>query len=338
MHGKQSGGCQPSYPAPLDGTQILSRIVFRMHQLKKPLWILRLSKTYLRQIRRRFSAFFISDRSYIERQYQRSFGISPNLDNPTTFNEKLQWLKLHSRDPLLPICADKWRVRDFVSERVGARYLNELYKSYDDVKDISFSDLPDQFVLKVNHGSGQNILVSDKKKLNESRCNAKLRQFLSANHYYGGREWAYKNIHPKIICERLMSINGLAPDDYKFFCFQGVPRLIQVDVDRFGTHARDMFDTDWNLIPVEYVHSNSARPVGKPVNLNEMLDVSRSLADGFPFVRVDLYAYERQIIFGEMTFYPENAVGNFRPNSFDRKLGDWLDITQLSWQLASDNT
>ena len=275
----------------------------------------------------RFTSAFISDERFIKNQYRLITGFELDLENPTTFNEKLQWLKINYKNKNQHICADKYKVRDYVEDKVGSHILNTLLASYDSTDEIDLDQLPSSFVIKVNHGSGQNLFVSNKKDEEWRSSKKLLDHYMKTNHFYEGREWAYKNIEPKIICEKLLiDQDGSTPDDYKVFCFNGKARLIQVDLDRFGNHQRNMYDVDWNLQPVQYKYDNSCTAVEKPEALHTMIEYAERLSAEFPFVRVDFYYIDKQIYFGEMTFYPENAVGIFTPKSYDEFLGNYLKL------------
>jgi hypothetical protein len=141
-----------------------------------------------------------------------------------------------------------------------------------------------------------------------------------------GREWAYKNIKPRIICEKLLTENGASPKDYKIFCFNGEPKVIQVDLERFKDHKRNMYDINWNLLPVNYMYETEKNVLEKPLALAQMLGYAKQLSADLPFVRVDFYNVDGKIIFGEMTFYPENAIGQFQPESYDHIFGSYLQL------------
>lgn len=272
-----------------------------------------------------FPSMLLPDKTFIKLQYKSKTGIALNLNDPKTFNEKIQWLKINYRNPLYPICADKFAVRNFVKERIGSNVLNDLYCVYKSTKEIDYNELPKSFVLKVTHGSGQNIIVQDKSTIDETQINKKLDIFMKFNHYYSGREWAYKNIPPRIVCEKYLDDNGKPPKDYKIFCFGGEPKIIQVDTDRFDEHKRSFYDIDWNKLNVVYKYKD-AGTIDKPHTLNTMLEYAGKLSSEFPFVRVDFYEISDRVIFGEMTFYPENATVLFSPDEYNVMLGTYLKL------------
>ncbi len=272
----------------------------------------------------------LDDKKYIiEQQFERVVGYKPNIDNPRSFNEKMQWLKLYNEDPLLTKCADKYLVRDYVKEKIGEEYLIPLLGVWDSPDEIDFDKLPNQFVLKVNWGSGQNIIVKDKSKLNIEEAKAKLREWMKprSNLYYYSFEWCYKNIQAKIIAEKY--IQQLNDDlyDYKFLSYNGKVKNLFVVSDRYNNKYVDFYDTDWNKLPFERLYHNSPNGIAKPQNLDRMISLAERLSKDFPFVRVDFYDIEDKIYFGEITFYPGSGLEAFEPVEWDYKLGEMLTLT-----------
>ena len=281
---------------------------------------------YLKISLYKLSNLVISDTLYLKWQYKSKTKKTLNLHPPLSFNEKLQWLKINWKKEAYGIFADKYEVREHVENIIGKHILNDLYVVYEKVEDIDIKKLPESFVLKVNHGYGQNLIVTDKNSVDWENAFKLFRYYLNTNPYYFGREWAYKNITPRIICERYIEENGAPPKDYKFFCFNGKPKIIQLDFDRFRDHKRNMYDLEWHLLPFEITYSNDKAGTKKPASLHTMIEYATRLAAGFPFVRVDFYYVDHKILFGEMTFYPENALGQFRPDSYDTLLGTYLEL------------
>jgi hypothetical protein len=275
----------------------------------------------------RLLAIFVPDKIYIKWQYKKALGKELDLNNPTTFNEKIQWLKLNWRDEILTICADKYLVRDYVKSRVGEDILTKLYGVYDKVEDIVLDDFPESFVLKVTHGSGQNIICRNKKDMDWKHIFKLLRIFMANNHYYHGREFAYKNITPRIICEEYLDEKGQSPIDYKFCCFNGQPLLVDVHFDRFNGHKENFYDINWNLLPFTWGGlPNFSGDFNKPQDFNKMHSIAKELAKGLIFVRVDLFCVNNKVYFGEMTFYPANGVEQFVPESYDCILSSYLQL------------
>ena len=272
------------------------------------------------------SDHFTSDRTIWERQFQQAFGRPIDWNQPTTFNEKLHWIMRYHRDTIQTQCADKYAVRQFVTDRGLERILNPLYGVWERPEDIRFETLPGTWAMKVNHGSGQNMFRLDTAlPPNTERIRRQLAVWMKRSEYWRSREWAYKNIPPRIICEALLSDeNGQAPRDYKFFCFGGTPRFVQVDSDRFSDHRRDFFDLDWKPVPFGMKFPPSGQTIEPPKALADMAAYAQLLSRKFPFVRVDFYAMDERVVFGEMTWYPGGGTERFTPNEYDRVCGEMI--------------
>lgn len=302
--------------------------------LRKALWsvrfLLRQSLCDLQQWRchlRQWLHDCLPDRYVQASRFKQRFGRHLNLAAPTTFNEKLHWLMLYYRIPEMTQLADKYEVRTHVAARVGDWLLNDLYSVWDDPSALLFDQLPESFVLKVTSGSGQNILCRDKSRLDIESTRRQLAEWMKRIEYWDVREWSYKNIRPRIICEQFLTDErGSVPDDYKFFCFSGEPRFVQVDTGRFTDHHRDLFDLEWKLLPFNIEYFSSDRDIPRPENLETMISVARALSRGFPFVRVDLYSIGERVIFGEMTWYPGGGLERFSPDLYDLHLGQALTL------------
>lgn len=266
----------------------------------------------------------------LEVQFKKATGYDLNLDNPQTFNEKIQWLKLYYRDPLMTKCADKVGVRDYVKEKIGEEYLVPIIGIYNSADEIDFDALPNKFVAKVNWGSGQNIIVTDKSKLDIKEARQKLSNWMKPenNHYYDFFEWCYKDIEPKIIVEEFLDgVDDLI--DYKFFCYNGEPKnmfLVQSRSEGKDKMTFNFFDCDFNPLPFTRLYNRSEEKIEKPALWDEMIKVSKILAETFPFVRVDFYMLNNQLKIGELTFYPGNGTETFEPVSWDYKFGEMINL------------
>jgi hypothetical protein len=274
---------------------------------------------------KRLSARFVSDELFMQLYARLRTGSWVDLRSPVTFSEKIQWLKLHWRPARLATIADKADVRAYVSQRVGEDVLVPVHGIYGDPDEIPFEELPEPFVVKPTHGSGWVIFCRNKGRFDESAARRRLRRWLGRNYYYHAREPAYQRLRPRIICEQmLLADDGGTPPDYKFFCFNGVPAYVQVDIDRFTGHTRNIYDIGWNRIDAELLYPRCDRTVPRPATLERMVAIARRLSEGFPFLRVDLYSTGSRVWFGEMTLYPGNGIERFRPASVDRAFGDMI--------------
>ena len=270
---------------------------------------------------------FLPQKTFVKIYYQYYTGKKLNLEDPKELNEKIQWLKVYYRPKILNQLVDKYAVRSYVESKIGAQYLNECYGVYDSVGEVNFDEFPEKFVLKGVHGSNFNLIVKDKSKLNKTYARLKMRKWLWHNFYYkAGLEWAYKDVKPRILCEKyLEELDKGLLNDYKFFCFNGEPKFIHVDVARFGDHNRCFYDLDWKKLPYKHYLPNDAEPE-RPEMLAEMIEIAKILSADFPFVRVDLYSFSKRILFGELTFYPGNGVLEFYPDDYNRVSGDFLRL------------
>lgn len=267
---------------------------------------------------------FIPDPCMLKQQYRLKLGRKLNLKNPQRFTEKIQWYKLNYRNPIMTICSDKYNVREYIESKGLSNILNKLYAVYDDVDAIDLDSLPDKFVLKTTNGSGTNIFCRDKSDFSLKEAKKYLKEWLKRNNFSAGREWSYKNIKPKIIAEELLEDQNNQFDginDYKFLCFNGEAKYIILDVDRFVDHKRNIYDVEWNFINVSTDKPNLNNSILKPDGLDEMLNIASTLAEDFPFVRVDLYWVNNRVYFGELTFYPWSGYVQFEPDEFDFVLG-----------------
>lgn len=273
----------------------------------------------------------VDDASFCRLQYFRRHLRWPDLANPRSFNEKILWLKIHHRDPLLRLCADKFTVRDYVREKAGEEFLIPLLGVWESAEAVDFSKLPDRFVLKASHGSGWNILCRGRDTFDEISARQKLSRWLQRDFSKVGREWCYSSLAPRIVCEQFLAeANGEPPWDYKFFCYHGEPRFVQVDCARFQSHTRALYDTAWARIPcrLEYALQKTNSP--PPPGLQGMLHLAAKLSEPFPFVRVDLFTVGGNVFFGELTFYPGKGVERFHPGKFDRIFGEPLDLRRAA--------
>jgi len=286
----------------------------------------------LMRIIKRFLRNLLPDIILIKRMYRQSTSEKLNLKNPTSFNEKIQWLKLYGNLQKYTNLVDKYEVRKHVADTIGEEYLIPLLGVWDKAEDIDFSKLPEQFVLKCNHDCASVIICTDKASFDAETAKKKLNEHLTQNFYYGSREPQYKNIKPKIICEKYMvDESGAELKDYKFFCFNGEPKVIQVDFDRFTNHGRNLYDVEWCYIPVSILYpTDPSRVINRPSKLEKMLDLAKILSENIPHVRVDFYSIRDKIYFGELTFTHGSGYEKFEPKEFGLEMGSWIKLPKES--------
>ncbi|MCH5250055.1 MAG: glycosyl transferase [Lachnospiraceae bacterium] len=253
-------------------------------------------------------------------------GYQLNIDNPKTFNEKLQWLKLYNRKPEYTRMVDKYEVKQFVEERIGRGYTIPTLGVWDFFDEIDFDKLPERFVLKCTHDSGSIVIVDDKKNFDKEKAERTLNRALDMNFFWIGREWPYKNVKRKIIAEPYLCDSfGRELMDYKLFCFQGKVKMIEVDFDRFTNHKRNLYNRDWEYMPFRMMYPTVPEQIiEKPNRLSEMIAIAEKLSSAIPHVRIDFYIIDDKPIVGEMTFFPDCGIGAFEPAEWDEKLGDWI--------------
>lgn len=256
-------------------------------------------------------------------------GYKLNLENPKTYNEKIQWIKLYDLNPLMPKCCDKYAVREYVESKGCGDILNELIWQGFDPADIPFDELPEKFVIKVTHGSTFNIICTDKNRLKRNEVISKCNKWLKATFLEAYGEWFYGIEKPRVIVEKFLEDGTGRLRDYKVYCFNGIPRYIGVDSgdDSKGTHFKDIYDTDWNLIKgYEMAYPNSGVQIEKPEALDELLKYAKILSKDFLHARTDFYIVNGKVIFGEITFSNSAGFGKVEPEQFALKMGDYLEL------------
>jgi TupA-like ATPgrasp len=273
-------------------------------------------------------------RAYLADKFRYYHGYIPNLSAPSTFNEKIFHRMLFDRRPILMTFADKIAVRQYVGQKLKTiQHLSTIYRIFDKSDDLYGFEFPPRFVLKANHGSGWNYIHAHPTHVNVVRLARLARQWLKGNFAFAEGEWAYKDVQPKLICEEYLGTDQSCPVDYKFFCFAGKAQFIQVDFDRHDDHKRNIYDSSWNLLDIQYHGQYHSYPqevgtVARPGNLSEMKSVAELLSDGMDFVRVDLYDLGDRIVFGELTNYPAAGCGRFCPAKWDSTFGSYWHLPQ----------
>ncbi len=269
----------------------------------------------------------LSDRQYIKIRYWIENGIWPDLDNPGRLSEKVHYIKVNEQTPLRKLAADRLKVRDYVAEKVGEGHLIPMHGQFDSLTKENWDKLPQQFVLKANHGSAMVCIVQNKEEERFEEVKAVTEQWLRTDYSEVGREWIYKDVPRKIIAEKLITgPGGSVAYDFKFFCFHGKARLFHIDMDRFDEGRRNFFDEDFKPVDVTFRLPPKKEPVTLPSNIGEAKHVAEKLSEDFNFIRVDLYITEENIWFGELTNYPGNGFSRLLPDSYDLEYGELLRL------------
>lgn len=250
-----------------------------------------------------------------------------NLEEPKTYNEKIQWLKLYYKDPRIPQYVDKYQVRKYVNNKGLGHILNDLLWEGFNPEDIPFEKLPNKFVIKATHGQGYNIICTDKSKLNYKEIINKLNEWLDAKFFPSYGEWFYGVVRPRILVEEFIgNKENEVPKDYKIFCFNGSPKYIVVDTDRFSNHKRNVYDLNWNLKENYKFGFPNDKLTRKPKQLDQLIKYAQILSDNFPHVRVDFYIINHEIRFGEMTFTNGAGFDEIQPREFNLELGSYINL------------
>lgn len=276
---------------------------------------------------KKYSILF-TDRFYLKAQFRLRLGKKLNLTNPQTFNEKLQWLKLYDRKPEYTNMVDKYLAKKYVASIIGEEHIISTLGLWENFEAIDFNLLPKQFVLKTTHDQGGIVICQDKNKFDKNAARNKINNHLKKNAYYTYREWPYKNVKPRIICEEFISQTNNVPDDYKILCFHGQAKLIELHKDRFGDHKQDFYDVNWQKTTISQDYSTSKQIYEKPKPLAEMIQLSEKLAANIKHVRVDWFVVQDKIYFGEITFYDGGGMTAFDDIKDDYLLGSWININR----------
>ena len=269
----------------------------------------------------------VPDKLYLLLLYYYHFHKFPNLKNPQTYNEKLQWLKLYDRRPEYTLMVDKFLVKDYVSKIIGEEYIIPTIGVWDSIDEIDWEGLPNQFVLKWNHDSGSIVICKDKKTIDKEQAIKILKRNEHSSGFWYGREWPYKDVQPRIIAEKYMEDEDGELKDFKFFCFNGETKAMFIATDRYNKKEEtkfDFFDSDFNHLPFTNGHPNATRPIKKPQNFELMKELAGKLSVGYPHIRVDFYEIRGKVYFGELTLYHWSGFVPFKPSKYDTLFGDWI--------------
>ena len=274
----------------------------------------------------------IPDRIYLQIVYFKHFRRFINFNNPKTFNEKIQWLKLNYRNEEYTKLVDKYRVKQYITKLIGEEYVIPTLGVWNNVDDIDFKSLPEKFVLKCNNDSGGIVICKNKKDFDEAKAKSFLKERLKNNGYWYGREWPYKNVKPCIIAEKYME-DSISKDikDYKFFCFNGSMEFFDIDIDRFIEHRANYYDRNGNFLPFgkTYCPPDYTKKIEMPKNLDKMIELAETISHNTVLSRIDFYEIDGQVYFGEITFYPGSGFSPFTDEKWDYKLGDMIDFPNI---------
>ena len=273
----------------------------------------------------------MSDEKYLKFMWRLKTGTKLNLDNPQTYNEKLQWLKLHDRKTIYTTIVDKVLVKQWASRILGEEYIIPTLAVWDSVDDICIEGLPKRFVIKTNNGSSSDgvVVCKDRDIFDLEKAKRKLAKSQAGSVYKGTREWPYKDINPKVFAEEYLEDETGELPDYKFFCFDGVVKALFIGTERFSDEVKfDFFDADFNHLDLYQVHPMSGKQIPKPVCFDEMKEVASKLSKGFPHVRVDLYNVNGRVYFGEVTFFHHGGFAPFHPQKWDYEFGSWIHLPE----------
>lgn len=276
--------------------------------------------------------FGASDEEITKIQYFLKNNKKPDLKNPKEFMEKTLWLKLYYYTENYGKFVDKFEVRNYVEEKIGAKYLNGLLGVYDSVSEINFEELPNQFAIKGTHGSGYNIIVKDKSGLDINKTKKKLNKFLSDKYYTKFSESIYKNVKPRLIIEKYISeTDSDSLIDYKFHCFNGQPKYVFVQKNKSEDITKCFYDLNWNkVLPEKFMPAFHNSDFKKPENFDEMISLAEKLSQGFIFLRVDLYSIGNKIIFGELTFFSNGGLIRSSIERFNKEFGELIELPNLN--------
>lgn len=277
-------------------------------------------------------AHYIPDKIFLKIMFYIKVHYFPDLNNPITFNEKIQWLKLHDRNVRYTAMVDKSTAKKIAENMWGEQYIIPTLGIWDSFNQIDFDLLPNQFVLKCTHNSGGVIIVKDKKTLNRNTAKKKIEKSLKENYYYNSREWPYKNVMPRIIAEKYISQSEQdSLNDYKLMCFNGEVKCSFTCSNRFGKEGLyvNFYDKDWKPMPFIRKYPKNPVEIKKPQNYEKMVELAEKVSKNIPFLRVDFYECNGKIYFGEFTFYPGSGMEWFEPFEWDRKLGEMISLKQI---------
>lgn len=274
---------------------------------------------------------FVPTKLMVKIQFRLVMKKKLNLDNPTTWNEKIQYIKVYDHNAIYPSLVDKYEVRNYIKNKIGSEYLIPIYGVYNKITDVDFTKLPNQFVIKCTHDSGSVRIIRNKKDMDLYEVIKFFNKKMKRNYYYHSREWAYKNVRPRIIIEKLMEDNESEYlRDYKFFCFGGNPKYIQIDYDRFSNHTRNVYEINGNKINSDLMHPrNLNNDLKIDDNIREMIGLCSIISPCNAFSRIDFYLINNHIYFGEITLYHGSGYEFFSDDRYNELFGNLIDLTKI---------
>jgi hypothetical protein len=282
-----------------------------------------------------FVSPLMGDKLYLKLIFPLYTGYRLNLKNPQTYNQKLQWLKINYRKPIMTKMVDKYEAKEIVKKIVGEQYVVKNYGVWNTFDEIDFDSLPKQFVLKTTHDQGGVVICKDKLSFDYKTAREKLNNHLNTKHYFLSREWPYKNVTPRILAEEYLSFGEEDLKDYKFFCFNGKVKALFIASERqSGKEVKfDFYDKDYNFLDIVQTHPQSGKINIKPANFSEMISLAEKLSQKLPHLRVDFYNIRGNIYFGEFTFSHHGGLVSFHPEKWDYKFGEWINIESVKAEL-----
>ena len=271
----------------------------------------------------------LSDKAYVTLNFLRRLHRLPNLKDPSTFNEKLQWLKLYDHNPMYTQMADKLAMRSYVEKKIGPGHTVPVLGVWNSFDEIDFDSLPDRFVLKCNNDSGHFVICRDKDALDKAQARRRISEGLKENYYYQNREWVYRDIVPKVFAEQYLHQEGEQNLwDYKFFCFNGEPKIMYMEKEASETKTEAFFDMDRNFLDLEMDDPRPSVPPELPSCFDEMKTLAGKLSAVIPFLRVDFLFAGGTVYVGELTFFHCGGFAPVKPEAWDKKLGDWIRLPE----------
>lgn len=280
-----------------------------------------------------FWYYLLPDSLYLKIQYKRIFGETLNLNNPQKFSEKIQWLKLYDRKEIYHKLVDKYEVKNIISHIIGEEYIIKTLGVWDKYENINIDELPERFILKCTHDSASVTICLNKTEFDKEKFAWKYNDIFMKRDYYHylNKQWAYKGVPPRIIAEEYIEddkYESLA--DYKLYCCNGEVKCVYVTINRFTELRVNVYDLEWNLMPLDHIHESTTDQIEKPKNLSLMKELAEKIARFIdnPFVRIDFYEVKGIVYFGEVTFYPEGGMGYFKPKEWDHIFGSWIDLSK----------